>query len=185
MSWQRRLYRAANRVRAWRGYMRAGLWRLRGAQIGRRVVIDADCRVDRPWGVSIGVRSHLEHRVWMKLVDDDATLHIGQYSFVGASTEFDVKLRVQIGDHTVIAPRCFITDHDHGLGRDRRIDQQPSTAARVLIGSDVWIGTGVCVLRGVTIGQGAVIGAAAVVNRDVAPYDIVAGVPAKRVGSRR
>ena len=46
-------------------------------------------------------------------------------------------------------------------------------------GSDVWIGAGVCILRGVTIGDGVVIGAGAVVKHDIAPYDVVAGVPAE------
>ena len=52
------------------------------------------------------------------------------------------------------------------------------------MGNDVWIGANCSVLEGVTIGDGAVIGANAVVNRNVAPFDIVGGVPAKKIGSR-
>ena len=52
------------------------------------------------------------------------------------------------------------------------------------IGNDVWIGSNVCILRGVTIGNGAVIGAGAVVTHDVGPYEIWAGVPAKKIGKR-
>lgn len=54
----------------------------------------------------------------------------------------------------------------------------------VTIGHDVWIGHGVTVLPGVTVGDGAVIGAGAVVTRDVAPYDIVGGVPARPIRRR-
>ncbi|QWV95710.1 CatB-related O-acetyltransferase [Geomonas oryzisoli] len=53
-----------------------------------------------------------------------------------------------------------------------------------VIGNDVWIGANVIVLRGVTIGDGAVIGAGSIVTRDVAPYTICTGIPAKPVRSR-
>ena len=57
-------------------------------------------------------------------------------------------------------------------------------AARVTIGHDVWIGHGVTVLAGVTVGDGAVLAAGAVVARDVAPYTIVGGVPARMIKER-
>lgn len=53
-----------------------------------------------------------------------------------------------------------------------------------IIGNDVWIGAGASILRGVIIGDGAVIGAGAIVTKDVEPYSIVAGVPAKKIGQR-
>jgi phosphonate metabolism protein (transferase hexapeptide repeat family) len=55
---------------------------------------------------------------------------------------------------------------------------------RVSIGHDVWIGHGSTILPGVTVGNGAVIGAGAVVSKDVAPYTIVGGVPAKLIRER-
>ncbi|CAN0462886.1 unnamed protein product, partial [Laminaria digitata] len=54
----------------------------------------------------------------------------------------------------------------------------------VTIGHDVWIGHGVTVTAGVTIGDGAVVGAGAVVTRDVAPYTVVGGVPARVIKHR-
>lgn len=66
----------------------------------------------------------------------------------------------------------------------RAIKGHPVSKGDVTIGNDVWIATEALILSGVTIGDGAVIGARAVVTRDVAPYTIVAGNPAKPVKTR-
>jgi phosphonate metabolism protein (transferase hexapeptide repeat family) len=66
---------------------------------------------------------------------------------------------------------------DHGFFQQRRAD-------RVLIGNDVWIGHAVIVMPGVKVGDGAVLAAGAVVTRDVAPYTIVGGVPARQIRER-
>jgi acetyltransferase-like isoleucine patch superfamily enzyme len=59
------------------------------------------------------------------------------------------------------------------------LDGHPASKGPTLIGNDVWIGHGACVLSGVTVGHGAIIGARSVVARDVAPYTIVGGNPAR------
>lgn len=69
----------------------------------------------------------------------------------------------------------------YGLGADDADFFQWRKDHWVTIGHDVWIGHGVTILAGVTIGTGAVIGAGAVVSRDVAPYEIVGGVPARHI----
>lgn len=94
---------------------------------------------------------------------------------------------VEIGDHTLIASRVFITDHSHGgYGENDSTsspevppEQRPIVSKPVRIGRNVWIGEQVCVLPGVTIGDGAIIGANAVVTRDVPPNTIVVGNPAR------
>lgn len=65
-----------------------------------------------------------------------------------------------------------------------RPDGYPFSKGDVVIGSDVWIGTGATILSGVTVGSGAVIAARAVVAKDVPPYAIVAGNPARVVKMR-
>lgn len=72
----------------------------------------------------------------------------------------------------------------YGLGEDDAEFFQWRKDHWVTIGHDVWIGHGVTVLAGVTVGTGAVIGAGAVVSRDVEPYTIVGGVPAKVIKHR-
>ena len=89
-----------------------------------------------------------------------------------------------VGDHTAIAPGCFIIDHDHGILAGRRIDEQVCRDGPVSIGSDAWIGARACILRGVAIGNGAVVGAGSVVKRNISPHDIVAEIPAKIIGNR-
>jgi phosphonate metabolism protein (transferase hexapeptide repeat family) len=76
-------------------------------------------------------------------------------------------------------PEYYTADaqRDRAFFRDRRAD-------RVVIGNDVWIGHAVIVMPGVTVGDGAVLAAGAVVTRDVAPYTIVGGVPAKQIRER-
>jgi acetyltransferase-like isoleucine patch superfamily enzyme len=64
------------------------------------------------------------------------------------------------------------------------ITGHPATKGDVIIGNDVWIGMNVLILSGVTIGDGSVVGANSVIARDVAPYSIVAGNPAKPVRKR-
>ena len=76
-------------------------------------------------------------------------------------------------------PEYYIpaAQRDHAFFQQRRAD-------RVLIGNDVWIGHAVIVMPGVKVGDGAVLAAGAVVTRDVAPYTIVGGVPARQIRER-
>ena len=63
--------------------------------------------------------------------------------------------------------------------RDQGLNCEP-----VLIGDDVWIGTGAIILQGIQIGHGSIIAAGAVVTRDIPPYSIAMGTPARVTGSR-
>lgn len=64
------------------------------------------------------------------------------------------------------------------------IPGHPKSNGNITIGNDVWIGEGAVIMGGVTIGDGAVVGTNAVVTKDVEPYAIVAGIPAKKVRMR-
>jgi acetyltransferase-like isoleucine patch superfamily enzyme len=167
-----------------RGRVRARCIALRGARVGAKVAVGPRCIVDRPWCVELGDRVLVEADVYVKVVADAASLRLADHVFVGRGVEFDIMSNVTVGSHTLIAPRCFITDHVHGIRPDLRIDQQPCEAKTVAIGADVWLGAGTVVLPGVKIGDGAVVGANSVVTADVAPYTVVAGAPARFLRSR-
>jgi acetyltransferase-like isoleucine patch superfamily enzyme len=164
--------------------VRAAWWRMRGAAIGAKTRVGSRCVIARPWRLVTGTRVQIEHGVHIKIVDDHARIVLGAESFIGFGTELDVALELNIGDHVLIAPGCFITDHGHRHAWGALIDAQGRDCRPVRIGNDVWLGAHTVVLPGVTIGDGAVVGAGAVVNRDVASRSIVAGVPARPVGSR-
>lgn len=92
---------------------------------------------------------------------------------------------VVIGSDVRIATGTTIFAFDHGMSPDRRIREQPTRSRGIRIGDDVWIGANAGVTDGVTIGDHAVIAMGAVVTRDVPPWAIVGGVPARVIGDRR
>lgn len=167
------------RLEAWVDYLRAMLWRLRGARMGVKCRIGAQCRATLAGGITLGNRVALEQGVMLKLVDASAEVRLQDHVFVGRGCTFDIAGSLLVGEGALIAPGCFITDHNHGLDPDMPIWKQPCRTSPVSIGADVWLGARVVVLPGVTIGDGAVVAAGAVVSRDVAPMSIVAGVPAR------
>ena len=92
---------------------------------------------------------------------------------------------IVVGDDTRIATGVAIYAFDHGVLPDRLVREQPVRSQGVRIGCDVWIGANACITDGVTIGDHAVVGMGAVVTRDVEPWMIVGGVPARPIGDRR
>jgi acetyltransferase-like isoleucine patch superfamily enzyme len=93
---------------------------------------------------------------------------------------------VSIGRYTMLAPRVSIVGADHRMdvpGRPMIFAGRPEQKPTV-IGDDAWIGVGAVVMQGVTIGRGAVIGANAIVTKDVPPYEIWVGIPARRISER-
>lgn len=105
---------------------------------------------------------------------------LGFYSLIYASE------KVQLGNNVLIAAHCYIIDSNHSIAKDALIrEQKASVKGEIIIEDDVWLGAGVKVLSGVRIGRGAVIGAQSLVNKDIPPYAIAVGVPAKVIGYRK
>jgi len=118
----------------------------------------------------------------MKDVVIDASSSIGSYTYIGKSSFIT---RSTIGRFCSIANNVSIGHGEHHLNRISTSSLfyadpwQELTREECLIESDVWIGVDAIILRGVKVGVGAVIAANAVVTRDVPPFAIVAGVPAR------
>jgi maltose O-acetyltransferase len=89
-----------------------------------------------------------------------------------------------IGDRTIIGPYTMIHTANHEMDTGRPIPEQGWNLGPVDIGPDCWIGMGVCILPGVTIAEGCVVGAGSVVTRDLEPYSVAVGNPAKPIKSR-
>ena len=107
---------------------------------------------------------------------NNATLTIGAFCSIAA----DVRIFLGGNHH----PEWVSTYPFGALWREHRHADQPCSRGDVVIGNDVWIGRDAMIMSGVTIGDGAVIGAGAVLAKDVPPYMIVAGNPARAIRAR-
>ena len=155
------------------------------------VFIDPSVRIyenvvfDTKYGGSITIGKKCELLNGVLLMTYGGTIEIGNncsinpYSIIYGHGNLKIGNNVLIAAHTVIIPANHIfSDHS------KPINNQGLTKLGIVIEDDVWIGAGCKILDGVTIGKGSVIAAGAVVNKDVANYTIVGGVPAKFIKKR-
>jgi acetyltransferase-like isoleucine patch superfamily enzyme len=113
-------------------------------------------------------------------------LRVGDYSNIGPYCYIGCSGFVEIGNNVMMSPRVSLYAENHNFGSsDQPMKEQGVTRGFVKIEDDCWIASHAVVLSGVTVGRGSIVAAGSVVTRDVAPYSIVAGVPAKLVSMRR
>jgi acetyltransferase-like isoleucine patch superfamily enzyme len=106
------------------------------------------------------------------IVGDRTSIHL--YFHCGAAQS------VIIGEDVLIAGRVYISDHDHEYDHpDLPACRSGLRVAPVVIEDGAWIGEGAVILKGVTVGKRAVVGANAVVTKNVPPYTVVGGIPAR------
>ncbi|TWT81166.1 putative acetyltransferase [Planctomycetes bacterium CA13] len=112
-------------------------------------------------------------------------LTIGLNSAITAYCQLNAKAGIEVGENVLIGPGTFIWSQNHKM-RDATVNirDQGYERAPVVIEDDVWIAARCVVLPGVRLAKGTVVAAGAVVTRSTEPYSIVAGVPAKQIGSR-
>ena len=113
-------------------------------------------------------------------------ISIGQNCNFGESNHITSINRITIGDEVLTGRWVTISDNSHGSFDKEQLNLAPITRplvtkGEIIIGDRVWIGDKATILSGVTIGDGAIIGANAVVTKDVPPYSLVVGSPARVV----
>lgn len=124
----------------------------------------------------------------------DARIHIGNNVFIGANTVLDCAHSIILEDDVLVSYECLLLDsNNHSQNFDVRKNDLPDVKSGrpynwgVIPGKPIrvrrgaWIGARSIILKGVTIGEGAIVGAGSVVTKDVEPYTIVGGNPARVV----
>jgi len=120
-----------------------------------------------------------------KLRSHEGQLTLGAKVVLGRDNVVNSYLDVEVGDAAILADWIYVCDFDHRVDRlDIPIKDQGIVTSPTRIGGDVWIGEKASVLRGVDIGHGAVVASHCLVNRDLPPFAIAVGVPARVVRSR-
>ncbi len=112
------------------------------------------------------------------VVAQSGRLEIGEHVFINRGATLSASHLIRIGAHSMIGIHSILMDNDlHHSDPDKRYAVPPSKP--IIIEHHVWIGARVTILKGVTIGEYAVVGAGSVVTRDIPPYAVAAGNPAK------
>jgi putative colanic acid biosynthesis acetyltransferase WcaF len=136
---------------------RRGLLRLFGAKLGRGTYVYPSVQVWAPWNLEMHDHSCLSHFVDCYCVD-----------------------KITVGRYATVSQHSFLCTATHDYNKR----DMPLVTGPIHIGDHGWVTANVFVGPGVRIGEGAVVGAHSSVTRDVAPWVIVAGSPAKQVGMR-
>ncbi len=166
--WRRFPYRFDTRLLGYPCVRNRGTIRL-----GRNVVL-----CSRQGGNTIGVQQAVR-----LTVSRGGRLSIGDGTGISGSSIYAAR-EISIGARVRIGSGCLIMDNDaHPLDPVDRDAGRPPVTAPVRIDDDAFIGARSIVLKGVTIGRAAVVGAGSVVTKDVSPFTIVAGNPARAIGS--
>lgn len=126
-------------------------------KVGKKTFIDMDSYFMQPWKIKIGNHTHVNRDCFI-----------------------DARNNISIGDSVSISHRVNLVTGAHDVN-DEKFKYK---GAPIIIGDYVFIGVGATVLQGVEIGKGAVICANACVTKNVPPFSIVAGIPAKVIGKR-
>ncbi|MCD8036784.1 MAG: sugar O-acetyltransferase [Clostridiales bacterium] len=110
--------------------------------------------------------------------DFGKNITLGKNVFINSGCHFQDQGGIEIGDGALIGHNVVLVTINHAI---KPSENRKNYYAPIKIGKNVWIGSNSTILQGVTIGDWAVVAAGAVVAKDVPPYTIVGGVPAKEI----
>jgi acetyltransferase-like isoleucine patch superfamily enzyme len=157
-------------------------WRF--AEFGEGSDVGPRCEIANPRSIAIGNRVQIQRNARIEahdLRDGKVRIRIGDGSIIAPYVHIGAVESVTIGRNCGIAPFTWITDHDHDTSDPMQpvVTQRRVIAAPTVIEDGVYIGERVAILRGVRIGTGSIIGTNSVVTKDVPPFAVVVGIPAR------
>jgi acetyltransferase-like isoleucine patch superfamily enzyme len=157
------------------------VWRSALAELGAGSLIQTGVQIERPRRVRVGRRCLVTAGAVVSTETEAGELRLADGVQINAGARLDHSGGLTLLEGALVSEGATLMTHSHG--------QDPHSAPIALpltVGRDVWIGAHAIVLPGVeSIGDGAVVGAGAVVTRAVAPDAVVAGNPARVIGTRR
>ncbi|MBV5329879.1 MAG: acyltransferase [Chlorobium sp.] len=160
-------------------------------EFGAESTIETMNILQNPHRISIGSGVRIEKEARLEAIlnfnnkEYNGEIFIGDNASIQPYLHIGAATTLRIGKNVLMASHVYITDHDHVfLDSDLHVGLQPLDVATVEIGDYVWLGENVVVLKGVTIGNNAIIGANSVVTKNIPPFAIAAGSPARVIRIR-
>lgn len=111
-------------------------------------------------------------------------LHFASPAYIGENAHFQLLGKLVLGEGVIIGPQCTVLTGNHVYEGNAIPYSKDYDIKSTVIGDYVWIGYGVTILPGVSIGDGVIIGAKSVVTKDIPPYAIAVGNPARVIKYR-
>lgn len=149
-------------------------------RLGAKSHLGMGLLVYEPKNISLGENFSIRQNSILGAINGE--LIVGDHVSIAENVTVNAseKGKIALGNYVLIAPNTVLRASDHVTTRtDQTIREQGHTGGEIIVEDDVWIGANCVVVAGAHIGKGAVIAAGAVVTKDVEPYTIVGGVPAK------
>jgi maltose O-acetyltransferase len=136
------------------------------------------------------IKAKLVFHQWINVygkfvVENPRNVKIGKACAINFQVYILGRQSITIGDNVTLSAGCMLLDAGLELNGYCNTNNMPHTEGAIRIEDGVWIGAGAIILQGVTIGRKSVVGAGSVVTRDVPPFTVVAGNPARPIGTTK